>query len=143
MQTVTITYTKFTGFAADDSLPSHVQVSGEFQLITACSPAMLINVADPLLQFDFDLGEGWTGFDCSLSDVRVPADATRQCILKHRDLCAAEMNRRASDYNSGNWTREEMIEAVQELNAEVADAERLHCGSAEILPLVVSLPRAR
>jgi hypothetical protein len=58
-------------------------------------------------------------------------------VTLYRDRCAAEMNRRASDYNSGIWTREEMQEAVQELNAEVADAEQLHCGSVEIAPLIV------
>jgi hypothetical protein len=137
MQTVSITYTKFTGFSGTDSLPSRVQVSDAFQLVTSCSPAMLMHPTNERLQFDFDLAEGWLASDAAHTNPQVPAEITRQCIVNHRDRCTADLNRRASDYNSGIWTREEMDEAVQELNAEVADAERLHCGSVEIAPLIV------
>jgi hypothetical protein len=138
MQTVTITYTLFAGFAATDSLPTHVQVSAEFQLVTECSPAMLMHPVNPLLQFDFDLAEGWLNSDAAHTNAQVPAEITRQCIVKYRDQRAAEITRRASDYNSGVWTREEIDAAVAEVNDEIAAAELLHCGgTSEIARLEV------
>lgn len=87
---------------------------------------------------EFSENEGWRAYEPTISGLVVPDSKTRKCLEVARNRRLDEINRRASDYNSGIWTRAEVQAAVDELNAETARLELQHCGTVELLPIIVT-----
>jgi hypothetical protein len=105
------------------------RISTDLEFVTTCSPAMLLTPDDAFAEFRLD--DGWIVFDPDITGLEVPIRVTRECIAKHRDGCISEINR-CSHSGAGQWSREEIVDAVAELNAEVLRLELQHCGASEL-----------